>query len=153
MAAARTVVILFRLESEINATTSGGYIKNLNVGASDKYFNKHKWIFIFHSLRYPVRQMCRSKSCVPVLRAGTSYASMSVRDSILSAQRAGVHRTDYVATMSKTIINSRFGRLSYLCRPSVAAENLYVSIWDLHSARPFSPLSNDPALCRSHTGT
>ena len=40
---------------------------------------------------YPVRQMCRSKSCVPVRCAGTSYASASARDSILSAQRAGAH--------------------------------------------------------------
>ena len=103
--------------------------------------------------RFPVRQMCRPKSCVPVRCAGTSYASASARDSILSAQPAGAHRTDYVATMSKTIMNSRFGRLSYLCRTFVAAKNLYVSIWDLHSARPLSQLSNDPALCRSHTGT
>ena len=69
----------------------------------------------------PVRQMCRSKSCVPVRCAGTSYASASARDSILSVQRAGAHWTDYVATMSTAIVNSRFGRLSYLCRLSVAA--------------------------------
>ena len=62
------------------------------------------------SKSFPVKQMCRSKSCVPVRCAGTSYASASARDSILSAQRAGAHRTDYVATMSKTIMNSRFGR-------------------------------------------
>ena len=109
--------------------------------------------FYYYKFAHPVRQMCRSKSCVTVRCAGTSYAFASARDSILSAQRAGAHWTDYVATMSTAIMNSRFGRLSYLCRPSVAAWNLYVSIWDLHSARPLSQLSNDPSLCRSHTGT
>ena len=49
--------------------------------------------------------MCRW-SCVPVWCVGTSYASASARDGILSAQRTGAHRTDYIATMSKTTINS-----------------------------------------------
>ena len=70
-----------------------------------------------------IKRQHPSKTNVPlkILRTGTSYASESARDSILSAQRAVAHRTDYVATMSKSIINLRSGRLSYLCHPSVVA--------------------------------
>ena len=62
--------------------------------------------------------------CVPVQYVGTSYTSASARDGILSGRRAGAHRTDYVVAISKTIVNSRFGRLACLCRPSTASQSV-----------------------------
>ena len=62
--------------------------------------------------------------CMPVRYVGTSYTSASARDGILSGRRAGAHRTDYVVAISKTIVNSRFGRLPCLCRPSIASQSV-----------------------------
>ena len=64
--------------------------------------------------------MCRWKSCVPVRRAGTSYASASARDSILSAQRARAHRTDDVATMLLSwTFSSAYYSLSFYLNPGL----------------------------------
>ena len=61
---------------------------------------------------------------VPVRYVGTSYTSVSARDGILSGRRAGAHRIDYVVTISKTIVNSRFSRLPCRCRPSIATQSV-----------------------------
>ena len=62
--------------------------------------------------------------CVPVQYVGTSFTSASAKDGMLSGRRPGAHRTDYVVAISKTIVNSRFGGLACLCRPSTASQSV-----------------------------
>ena len=68
--------------------------------------------------------------CVLVRYVGTSYTSASARDGILLGRRAGAHRTDYVVAISKTIVNSRFGRLPCLCRPSIATQSVLMCLYE-----------------------
>ena len=107
---------------------------------------------VFHiALRHePVRRQYGDRTCycVPVRYVGTSYASASARVGILSARRAGAHRTDYIVAISKTIVNSRSGRLPCLCRPSIAFQSvLYVPVWDLHNVGSLESWNNGLALC------
>ena len=92
--------------------------------------------------------------CVPVRYVGTSDTSASARDGILSRRRAGAHRTYYGVAISKTIVNSRCGRLPCLCRPSIASQSvLIVPVWDLHNAGSLESWDDRLALCRSHMDT
>ena len=97
-----------------------------------------KYLFIYSFLMYSISNKVPSKSwagtatvrcyCVPVQYVGTSFTSASARDGILSGRQAGAHRTDYLVAISKTIVNSRFGRLPCLCCPPITSQSILMCL-------------------------